>query len=245
MPYKEKICGIYTITTPNGSVYVGSSVNIKARWSGHRSALRNGKHHSERLQAAWNKHGKNLTFQIVMICDMEDLEENEQKLIEMLGAELNTTKYVGNVWCNPKTREKLMRYYSSPESIERRKKVANDLAARRGIVVDCSDGRSFDNFHRAAEALGTSPSGIRHLVATQRMSKHGVRLKRREDNWKEVLTAPEQRMQTMIKNGTLVRAKKNRVCDVEGCGRKHKGHGMCNMHLIRSRAIAYAKSKGR
>jgi len=58
MPYKEKICGIYTITTPNGSVYVGSSRNIKSRWSGHRSALRYKKHHSERLQAAWNKYGE-------------------------------------------------------------------------------------------------------------------------------------------------------------------------------------------
>lgn len=26
-----------------------------------------------------------------------------------------------------------------------------------------------------------------------------------------------------------------RLCTIPGCGRKHKGHGLCNMHLIRQR----------
>ena len=245
MPYKEKICGVYTITTPNGSVYVGSSHNIKLRWSEHRSRLRHKKHHSSRLQAAWDKHGSNLLFEIVATCESSDLEKTEQVFIDKLNAKLNTTPYVGNVWCNEETRKKLSAVHSSPQWKAARSEIAKRVAAKRGIKVDCSDGRSFDNLHRAAEAFGVSPAGIRHLIATQRVGRLGVRFKKSSDEWMEVLTAAEQRMQTMKKNGTLVRAKKNRRCDIDGCVNKHKGHGLCEKHLRNSRAIAYAKSKGR
>lgn len=39
MPHKDIICGIYCITTPSGSQYVGSSCNVKRRWCEHRYAL--------------------------------------------------------------------------------------------------------------------------------------------------------------------------------------------------------------
>lgn len=243
MPYKEKICGVYTITTPNGSVYVGSSHNIKLRWSEHRSRLHHNKHHSERLQAAWDKHGSNLLFEIVATCKSSELEKTEQMFIDKLNAKLNTTHYVGNVWCNAETRNKLAAVHSSPEWKAARSEIAKRVAAKRGIKVDCSDGRSFDNLHRAAEDFETTPSGIKHLIKTQRICKHGVRLKKSNDEWLTVLTASEQRMQTMIKNGTLIRKKKDRRCDIDGCDRKHKGHGLCEPHLRKSRAIEYAKSK--
>ena len=200
MPYKEKISGIYTITTPNGSVYVGSSCNIKLRWSGHKSRLRYNKHHSQRLQAAWNKHGSNLKFEIVCECEPKDLEVKEQLYINNLRAKLNTTPYVGNVWCNEETRHKLNKVHQSKEWKEAKSKVAKELAARRGIKVDCSDGRSFDNLHRAAEAFGVSPGAIRFLIQTQRAGSLGVRLKRSTDEWLEVLTAVQQRNKTRAEN---------------------------------------------
>lgn len=42
----------------SGKVYVGSSRNIEDRWRRHKGELRLGKHHSFKLQAAWNKHGE-------------------------------------------------------------------------------------------------------------------------------------------------------------------------------------------
>lgn len=213
MPYKEKICGVYTITTPNGSVYVGSSHNIKLRWSEHRSRLRHNKHHSERLQAAWHKHGSNLLFDIVATCKSNELEKTEQTFIDKLNAKLNTTPYVGNVWCNEETRKKLTAIHSSPEWKAARSKIAKQVAAKRGIKVDCSDGRSFDNLHRAAEAFGVSAGAIRFLIQTQRVGKLGVRFKRSDEAWRDVLTAVEQRNKTREQN--------------------------------KSRAIAFAKSKGR
>ena len=61
MPYAKKICGIYKIFTPSGNCYVGSSYNIFGRLAEHRMHLKNGTHHSSRLQAAWDKHGGRLT----------------------------------------------------------------------------------------------------------------------------------------------------------------------------------------
>lgn len=44
--------------TASGKSYVGSTVNIKSRQSGHLRALRKGSHHCVYLQNAWNKHGE-------------------------------------------------------------------------------------------------------------------------------------------------------------------------------------------
>lgn len=51
--------GIYKIKNKvNHKVYIGESINVKARWSHHRSDLRKGTHHSKYLQADWNKYGE-------------------------------------------------------------------------------------------------------------------------------------------------------------------------------------------
>jgi group I intron endonuclease len=59
--------GIYLIkNTINNKVYVGSAVNIDRRWSQHKHYLKEGKHHSEHLQKAWDKYGEqNFTFDII------------------------------------------------------------------------------------------------------------------------------------------------------------------------------------
>ena len=235
MPYKEIICGVYSITTPSGSIYVGSSHNIKRRWCEHRSTLRSRKHRSTRLQAAWDKYNGELDFKILEVCPPDHIEEREQFYINMLGAKLNTTPYVGNVWCNPETREKFKKIHGSEEWKKARSEIALRVAKRRGVKVDCSDGRSFDNFHRAAEAFGVSPSRIKYMSVTQRSGNLGVKFKRATDEWREALTAPQQRLQTMIANGTLSREKKNRKCSLDGCDKKHKGHGLCDAHLRQKR----------
>jgi group I intron endonuclease len=210
MPYKEKLCGIYSICSPNGSTYVGSSHNIKLRWSEHRSRLRHSKHHSERLQNAWSKHGGNLTFTILELCKSDVLEEREQHYINLLAADLNTTLYVGNVWCNPSTREKMAAVHTSEKWKKDRSEIAKKVALKRGIPVDCSDGRSFANLHRAAEAFGVSPARIRFLIATQRAGNLGVRFKKSKDTWLDIISAAEQRLITMTKNGTNKRSEESR-----------------------------------
>lgn len=59
--------GIYKIKNKvNHKVYIGESVDIKARWSKHRSDLRKGTHHSKYLQTDWNRYGeKAFKFSVV------------------------------------------------------------------------------------------------------------------------------------------------------------------------------------
>lgn len=50
--------GVYQIRCiPTGKVYVGSAINVQARWYGHQRALRSSRHHNAHLQAAWDKYG--------------------------------------------------------------------------------------------------------------------------------------------------------------------------------------------
>ena len=83
----SKICGIYKITNiVNGKFYIGSSNNIKNRWSQHENALDEGTHGNAYLQNAWNKYGgkKNFKFEIIEECAPEVQFEREQYYLNTL-----------------------------------------------------------------------------------------------------------------------------------------------------------------
>lgn len=77
-------CGIYEIlNTANGKRYIGSSVNVELRTIHHRSCLKNNKHHSYHLQAAWKAYGEgSFDFNILLVCGKWDLKFYEQALME-------------------------------------------------------------------------------------------------------------------------------------------------------------------
>jgi group I intron endonuclease len=70
--------GIYCIRNSiTDERYVGSSVNIEARWLIHKTQLNRKCHHSPKLQAAWNKYGrKNFIFEII-----EEVIDRENKTL--------------------------------------------------------------------------------------------------------------------------------------------------------------------
>lgn len=79
-------CGVYTIAAPSGRLYVGSSSNIRKRWSAHRTALAKGDHHCRQLQRACNKHGlDSFVFSKVAICGIDDLLRREQEQMDEFG----------------------------------------------------------------------------------------------------------------------------------------------------------------
>ena len=78
--------GIYKIKNiVNNKVYIGSAVNLYIRWHNHKSQLNKKKHHSIKLQRAWNKHNElSFVFEIIEECEKEKLIEREQYYIDLL-----------------------------------------------------------------------------------------------------------------------------------------------------------------
>lgn len=77
--------GIYSITnTVNGKKYIGSALNIRTRCNFHRSMLKLGKHHSQKLQRSWVKNGADVfEFSVVeYVPEKPDLVAREQYWID-------------------------------------------------------------------------------------------------------------------------------------------------------------------
>lgn len=202
MSRKHCKCGIYRITTPAGSTYIGSSRYIERRWVDHVGRLRRGVHHSERLQAAWNKYRDRLEFDILEECAADKLNEREQAWFDELKPELNTSEFVKNVWLTPSIRKKMDDIMSSKAWSEERSRIGN-TPTHRWVAVDCSDGTSYQRISAAARAFGVRPSAIWHLVKTQRAGRLGVRFKLASVDWIEPAPPPvpsdvKERMREMI-----------------------------------------------
>lgn len=84
----DALCGVYKITNDiNGKVYIGQSINIKARWKDHVHALNRKDSSCTVLQRAWNKyHEENFSFAILELCTEDKLDEVEIKYIELYDA---------------------------------------------------------------------------------------------------------------------------------------------------------------
>lgn len=83
---RKIICGIYKIeNTIDKKVYIGQSVDIYKRWTGHKNKLDNNKHQNNHLQRAWNLYGKNnFRFDILEECFKDLLNERECYYIELM-----------------------------------------------------------------------------------------------------------------------------------------------------------------
>jgi group I intron endonuclease len=115
-PPKINFSGIYVIRNrKNGKRYIGSAVKVYARRNEHFFHLARGKHHSQRLQHSWNKHGVDaFEWLILEAVEKERLVEREQFWIDHFRSA--DPKYGYNI--NPKAQSALG-VKRSPEYIER------------------------------------------------------------------------------------------------------------------------------
>ena len=96
--------GVYSIeNTVTGSVYVGSAVDVSARWRAHRSSLSTHGKSPPKLQRAWDKHGPAaFKFSVLEVCEKAVLLATEQRWIDTLAPRYNTrktaTSNLGVVW---------------------------------------------------------------------------------------------------------------------------------------------------
>ena len=114
---KKGVCGVYKITSPSGKFYIGSSVCIRSRFSGHKRDLIAGRHHGPALQKAANKHGvDSLKFDVLLICDRENVRMYEQRAIDILKPEYNSspsaTDHLTHKWEDPEFRRRVSRLAS-------------------------------------------------------------------------------------------------------------------------------------
>jgi hypothetical protein len=79
--------GIYQIRcSQNGKIYVGSAVNLRARWDLHRRSLIMNQHFNPHLQAAWNLYGaESFEFSVLQYVEETQLLIIEQRWIERTG----------------------------------------------------------------------------------------------------------------------------------------------------------------
>jgi len=124
--------GVYTImNTLNGKRYVGSAKCFRSRKGKHLSALSLGKHHTRHLQAAVDIYGLDVfEFVPILLCAPEDLVFYEQRAIDVLKPEYNSSPTAGNtlgVKCGPRRRQK---------------------------ISDAHKGKTLSKEHRAAIAAG-------------------------------------------------------------------------------------------
>lgn len=89
--------GIYKILNiVNGNFYIGSALNFKKRKSFHLRDLKNDKHHNKHLQNAYNKYGKdNFIFELISICEKENLMKIEQYYIDSTNPQYNIQRIAG------------------------------------------------------------------------------------------------------------------------------------------------------
>ena len=86
------------MNTVNGRRYIGSAVDFKKWWGIHLHHLRKKKHHSQRLQRAWNKYGE-ATFKflpMMTITEPEKLIWWEQRFLDALLPEYNINPIAGS-----------------------------------------------------------------------------------------------------------------------------------------------------
>lgn len=121
--------GIYRIVDLKGRSYIGSSENIKRRWQQHSNELRKNKHENRKLQAYYNKYGKDsIHLEIVELTEL-DLIVREQFYIDSLKPKYNHCLIAGKPpsWAgkkhSPETIAKIknVKWKHSPESILRMK----------------------------------------------------------------------------------------------------------------------------
>lgn len=151
----RNIPGVYLIyNRVSGTCYVGSSYDIQRRWIGHRSRLRGGTHHSQRLQNSWDKHGESaFALQVLCGCCVDDLLTAEQHWIDFLKPEANYAPVAGS-----------LRGYKFTE------KQRLTCAAARGATVTHNGVET--SFAMIAEAHGVPLQRLWRRVVKQGMDIH-------------------------------------------------------------------------
>jgi group I intron endonuclease len=139
----------------NDKYYVGSSTKVKARISTHKRSLRNGVHHSRKLQRAWDKYGEeNFVFEIFE-SDVEQslLQEREQYWMDKKNSfEMGYNAYPFSTPCPAKEKNGMWGKTSKSKGVP--------FKGRRPVVsydLNTGEVEFFDFVSQAMQLTGVGP----------------------------------------------------------------------------------------
>lgn len=203
-PHEVGVYGILNRIT--GKWYVGSSIELTKRMGRHLWELRTGRHHSQKLQRSFTKHGEHaFEFRVLLACAEKDVHLFEQRAINTLKA----AAHGYNVAAEPKggfmrgrqwpegtkaSRVEAMKGFAHTD--ESKKRIKDTLASRPAEAKRLQAQRSAD----ARRGKPKSPEGAANIAAAS--------LKRAKDP-----ALAEARRQNLLKGWETRRAKKAQVLD--------------------------------
>lgn len=163
------ISGVYKITSEVNKkrCYIGSAVNISARWSDHLGRLRKNKHPNLKLQRHFNKYGENeLVFSILLICDKPSLIVNEQFFIDFYHPYFNICKIAGSCFGIKRSVETCKKI--SEKAMGHKRNLGKRLSKERVDYLHlCLKNRiisPLEHKHRSDSHKGKSLHSIEHRV---------------------------------------------------------------------------------
>lgn len=177
---KAPVCGVYRITSPSVRFYVGSSVNVASRWSGHRAELRKGRHHCPPLQRAAEKYGVDaLRFELLAECPRDDVRELEQLVLDVANPAYNasrsTVEALTGLWQQPefrrkgqdRMREQAKEWRKDPEWVEKQRAGAK-TSVRKALL---------DPAYRAAQ-VARATARLESIVNTPEVKAKAAQARR-------------------------------------------------------------------
>ena len=130
----EKISAVYKITnTITGDFYIGSSKNVKKRWTDHKCPSKWNDNPNNPMYLDMQEYGvDNFDFQILAEVEAEELKVTEQKFIELLKPTYN------NYNANGLDIERRKEYHKTDKCKEYKKEYNNQLCSYNGETLTLS-----------------------------------------------------------------------------------------------------------
>ena len=130
-----KISAVYKITNAiTGDFYIGSSKNVKKRWSDHKCKSTWNEHPNNPLYLDMQKYGLNkFAFEILEEVEPEELKEKEQEFIETLKPIYNRNRADG--WDVERYKEYLKEYQKTEKRKKYQEEYNNQLCLYNGEIL--------------------------------------------------------------------------------------------------------------
>lgn len=200
--------GIYKILNlKNNNFYIGSSIDLRKRFSEHRRSLNKNKHHSYYLQSAWNKYGENnFEFIILEFVSRNRLKKREQYYLDKLFPVYNMSKSATSPMLGRKHSEKTKRKF---------RKIKRPSGKNH-----CWYGKTFSKQH--IEKMTKAKLGSKRSEKTKRkMSRTSKRLNRFKDilpyiisKRRKIIDSNQNVFESMTSCATFWKISIATVCDI-------------------------------